>query len=1358
MHKPYALSRWGRKRPQTPGSFGSLLPLTVALLGCILIGCPGGTSNPVCGDGILDLVEECDDGNEVSGDGCSSTCTKETPGAACGDGHMDPGEECDDGNPTNGDGCSSTCKLEPKCGDGQVDTGEECDDGNLVSGDGCSSTCKKEIPATCGDGKVDPGEQCDDGNMVDGDGCENDCTKTPAMEVVCQTLPAGPCVVTAGDGGRILVGTVLTPTTIYRGGEVVVDDTGTIVGVGCKSDCDADPGCKAAAMTATAVTCPSGVISPALINTHDHITYTQDNPYVNTTGERWEQRHDWRIGKNGHTKIPSQGSATADQIHWGELRFLMGGAASTVGSGGQTGLLRNLDKSTMEEGLNLTPVDFDTFPLGDTSGVQLTSGCAYPGVISETDATLVAAKAYFPHVSEGITAAAENEFSCLSEKNPGHDVVIDKSAFIHAIGLTAGDYGDMASKGTALIWSPRSNISLYGNTATVTEASRLGILIALGTDWMPSGSMNMLRELRCADGLNKVYYDKFFSDRELWMMVTTNAAAATATDTVIGTLAPKLIADIAIFDGTKHADYRAIIDAEPADVQLVMRGGKILYGDAAVVTAIPGATGCDTLDVCGTANKAVCLSTEIGKNLAALKTSVGAIYPAFFCGDPMNEPTCLPSRGVAVTGSTIYTGAVTTDDSDGDGIPDAMDNCPKVFNPVRPMDNGAQADFDGDGVGDACDVCPLDANTSTCTGFNPNDSDGDGVPNSMDNCPTVANADQKDSDMDGKGDVCDDCPAKNPGNMACPVTIYQIKTPPSFADGTAVSLTNQLVTGRNASGFYLQVKPGDPDYNGSADYSGIYVYNTTNTVKVGDRVTITTAVVKLFNGQIQLNTPTTMVVMSAAEAPPPPVVVTSSDVATGGASASALESVIVQVQNATVTDVAPAAGPGDTAPTNEFVVDASLRVNDWLYLITPFPTVSSNFATLTGILDFRNGNSKLELRSATDVVGGSAVLAGFGPAQTFTDVGQMGTPTIPTPLTVTISNAVATPTDVMITSGDPTSLTVVGGKVTIPAGQISAPVLVNGLAKSANVMLTATLGSSLTANVRVIDTATEQPSIDSLTPAAPTAAAGATVTLTVTLDMPAPAGGASVALALNPPTAGTILPTVTVPANQLSATFDYVDGSTVMSATVTATLNASMASSTITITAGGACTATNLLISEIRSRGAGGAGDEFIELYNPTAAAVALNNTWKVEGRSNAAGSYTSRWTGSGKTIPAHGHFLIASAGYTQMPTADEALSTGITDATSVRLTHSGTVVDAVCYAFDAASAASYTAAGSTYTCEGTPVSTNPHPTSASNTDASIERKPGGAGGNCSDTGDNAADFAVLMPANPQNSQSPPTP
>ena len=136
------------------------------------------------------------------------------------------------------------------CGNGAIDPGEACDDGNKIDGDGCSALCQKEVSLTCGNGKVAQGEACDDGNKVDGDGCQNDCTKTPPKEIVCQPLPAGPCTVTAGDDGRVLTGAVLTPDVIYRGGQVVVNATGSILQVGCKADCAADPACKAAATRA----------------------------------------------------------------------------------------------------------------------------------------------------------------------------------------------------------------------------------------------------------------------------------------------------------------------------------------------------------------------------------------------------------------------------------------------------------------------------------------------------------------------------------------------------------------------------------------------------------------------------------------------------------------------------------------------------------------------------------------------------------------------------------------------------------------------------------------------------------------------------------------------------------------------------------------------------------------------------------------------------------------------------------------------------------------------------------------------------------------------------------------------------
>ncbi len=148
----------------------------VGILMCPLAltaGCSDDDGANKCGDLVLDEGEQCDDGNLVSGDGCSANCLSE---AFCGNGLVQVGEECDDGNDAGGDGCNSFCQLEVGCGNGLLDYGEECDDDNIVSGDGCSETCVDESGApTCGNGFMEVPEDCDDGNITDGDGCDSEC-------------------------------------------------------------------------------------------------------------------------------------------------------------------------------------------------------------------------------------------------------------------------------------------------------------------------------------------------------------------------------------------------------------------------------------------------------------------------------------------------------------------------------------------------------------------------------------------------------------------------------------------------------------------------------------------------------------------------------------------------------------------------------------------------------------------------------------------------------------------------------------------------------------------------------------------------------------------------------------------------------------------------------------------------------------------------------------------------------------------------------------------------------------------------------------------------------------------------------
>ncbi len=66
-----------------------------------------------CGNGILEGMEECDDGNLIDTDQCSPSCQL----ARCGDGFVQVDvEECDDGNNVNNDSCRNNCQITPPCG------------------------------------------------------------------------------------------------------------------------------------------------------------------------------------------------------------------------------------------------------------------------------------------------------------------------------------------------------------------------------------------------------------------------------------------------------------------------------------------------------------------------------------------------------------------------------------------------------------------------------------------------------------------------------------------------------------------------------------------------------------------------------------------------------------------------------------------------------------------------------------------------------------------------------------------------------------------------------------------------------------------------------------------------------------------------------------------------------------------------------------------------------------------------------------------------------------------------------------------------------------------------------------------
>ena len=99
--------------------------------------------DPVCGNGVLEVGESCDDGNRSDGDQCSAACTPVVIPESCGNGQIDGDELCDDGNEDNDDYCRNNCERNPAflCGNGKLDGDEECDDANHVDTDLCTNKC-----------------------------------------------------------------------------------------------------------------------------------------------------------------------------------------------------------------------------------------------------------------------------------------------------------------------------------------------------------------------------------------------------------------------------------------------------------------------------------------------------------------------------------------------------------------------------------------------------------------------------------------------------------------------------------------------------------------------------------------------------------------------------------------------------------------------------------------------------------------------------------------------------------------------------------------------------------------------------------------------------------------------------------------------------------------------------------------------------------------------------------------------------------------------------------------------------------------------------------------------------------------
>jgi cytosine/adenosine deaminase-related metal-dependent hydrolase len=156
-----------------------------------------------------------------------------------------------------------------------------------------------------------------------------------------------------------------------------------------------------------------------------------------------------------------------------------------------------------------------------------------------------------------------------------------------------------------LIWSPQSNLALYGQTTRIDRALSNGVPVSIGVDWNLTGSDNIFDEVRVAAHVNDETFANAIADTAWVGMITTNPASALALGDYIGRIAPGLKADITVVRARDAEPNRSLLNSHVEDVQIVLLSGKVLYGDAAAVDAVrPGQ--CEEILIHG-AKKRVCV-------------------------------------------------------------------------------------------------------------------------------------------------------------------------------------------------------------------------------------------------------------------------------------------------------------------------------------------------------------------------------------------------------------------------------------------------------------------------------------------------------------------------------------------------------------------------------------------------------------------------------------------------------------------------------------------------------------------------------------------------------------------------------
>jgi 5-methylthioadenosine/S-adenosylhomocysteine deaminase len=185
----------------------------------------------------------------------------------------------------------------------------------------------------------------------------------------------------------------------------------------------------------------------------------------------------------------------------------------------------------------------------------------------------------------GVDRYSREEFERFMQHPAFKDAEAVKSSpfsIIHGCGINAYDSKHLEflrKRNISIVWSPVSNLLLYGDTLDVETLIEDGVNVALGSDWSPSGSKHVWDEAKFA----RFYLDAIgssISNEQIFKMVTTSAATCLGL-TTMGRITPGAVADFFILRSPLETDNPLEVFFSTTDrhVLATIIGGRPIYGD-----------------------------------------------------------------------------------------------------------------------------------------------------------------------------------------------------------------------------------------------------------------------------------------------------------------------------------------------------------------------------------------------------------------------------------------------------------------------------------------------------------------------------------------------------------------------------------------------------------------------------------------------------------------------------------------------------------------------------------------------------------------------------------------------------------